>query len=149
MSRFFPVRSLSAAELRLIPAALYHLLWAKYVVACLSAKKYLPAQPASSSQDDINTADLQRAEAICGVVEGLSRRLPWRATCLMKVLAANRMLAGENIAAVIHLGISLLPEKGVLGAHAWLSVGSRTLLGGYKLDRYREVARLSSASRPR
>ncbi|MBX2926507.1 MAG: lasso peptide biosynthesis B2 protein [Saprospiraceae bacterium] len=143
------MRSLSAAEIRLIPAALYHLVWAKYVVACLPAKKYLPVQPASPSQDDISTAGLQRAETICGVVEGLSRRLPWRATCLMKVLAADRLLAGENIAAVIHLGISHPPENDALGAHAWLSVGNKTLLGGYKLDRYREVARLSSAIKPR
>jgi hypothetical protein len=149
MSRFFPVRSLSADEIRLIPAALYHLLRARYVVTCLPAKKYLPGRAGEASQDDISNADLRRAETICNVVAGLSRRLPWRATCLMQALAADRMLFKENIPAVIHLGIFYPPANDALGAHAWLSVGGNILLGGYNLSRYREVARLSSVSRSR
>ena len=82
---------------------------------------------------------------VCGMIEGLSRRLPWRSTCLMQALAGTRILTRREIPAVIHLGISKHPENGKLGAHAWLSIGETVLLGGRNLHQYREVARLSGA----
>lgn len=146
MKRFLPARKLSQAEKRLIPGAFLLLLWAKCVVALLPAGRYLPA-PLSEVPPPAGISESQKnyAAMVCGVIEGLSRRLPWRSTCLVQALAGNRMLTRRGIPAVIHLGISKHPENGKLGAHAWLSAGETVLLGGRNLHQYREVARLSGA----
>lgn len=56
-------------------------------------------------------------------------RVPWKATCLVQALAAQRWLAAHGIASTLKLGARRSDATG-LDAHAWLEAGGRVVVGG-------------------
>jgi hypothetical protein len=59
----------------------------------------------------------------------MSRRIPWRADCLVQALAGQRMLIRRRIASEIRIGTTK-HDDGRFEAHAWLVCGPQVLLGG-------------------
>ena len=59
----------------------------------------------------------------------MSRRLPWRADCLVQGLGGQRMLVRRRIASEIRIGTTK-HDDGRFEAHAWLVCGPQVLLGG-------------------
>jgi hypothetical protein len=55
--------------------------------------------------------------------------VPWKGTCLVQALAAQRWLARLGISSEIVLGARKTGGSG-LDAHAWLVAGGRTIVGG-------------------
>jgi hypothetical protein len=78
------------------------------------------------------------ARQIGRVVERVARVLPWHPTCLRQALAGNRMLKRAGIPHVIHLGVS---DAATLGAHAWVTVGGRIVIGAGGVKGHTPVAR--------
>ena len=76
-----------------------------------------------------DTAQIQQAERIALLIEGAARRLPWRSTCLIKALAGWQLLRQHGLNPHIQLGVQQHAETG-LGAHAWLVLGDKNILGG-------------------
>lgn len=73
-------------------------------------------------------------------VEAAARRLPWRAVCIEQSLAAQRMLRRAGIDVRLHYGACQDAETEKLHAHVWLSVGTKTILGGADAPDHTEIA---------
>lgn len=67
-------------------------------------------------------------EQIARAVSRGSRLVPWP-TCLVRALAARRLLARHGVASELCLGVAR-PAFGRFEAHAWLECGGVTILGG-------------------
>jgi len=72
---------------------------------------------------------LEVSKLIASIVNGLALRTPWRSTCLVKALAAHKMLSRRHVPHSIHFGVNIDPALG-MKAHAWLSVGNGIIIGG-------------------
>ncbi|WP_285713677.1 lasso peptide biosynthesis B2 protein [Erythrobacter oryzae] len=78
-------------------------------------------------------AGRQGAE-VAWAITWMSRRLPWRADCLVQALAGQKMLIRRRIASEIRVGTAK-HDDGSFEAHAWLVCGPQVLLGG-DIDRF-------------
>ncbi len=67
-------------------------------------------------------------ERIARAVARGSRLVPWP-TCLVRALAARRLLARHGHASELRLGVAR-PAEGRFGAHAWLECGGVAIVGG-------------------
>jgi hypothetical protein len=62
-------------------------------------------------------------------VLGAARRVPWRAVCFQRGLAAQAMLRRRGIDAVLYCGARRDDAQG-LSAHVWVRVGEIDVTGG-------------------
>lgn len=125
-----------------MPQVFFHLLRAAYLVRWVPSRHWLP--PTLVPGPERNAAgseQIQQAERIAVLIEGAARRLPWRSTCLIKALAGWQLLRQQGLNAHIQLGVQQHPETG-LGAHAWLVLGEKILLGGKEAPGFREIAKM-------
>ena len=74
-------------------------------------------------------------------VERAAQRLPWPVVCLPQAMAAKGMLAFRGIPSRLHLGAARAGEAGGLTAHAWLTCGEVTVVGGEARPGFTELAR--------
>jgi hypothetical protein len=72
-------------------------------------------------------------------VHAMSRVTWWESQCLVKAVAAMKMLQRRGIPSTLYLG-SGRDETGKMIAHAWLRSGSYYVTGNEKLERYAVVA---------
>jgi len=140
MSNFLPRRKITTNELALIPEVLLNLLMARLKVSFLPSKKYLPFNRKNSPVFYL-PKKFEAAEIIAGVVSGLSQRLPWKSTCLVKVLALHKMLSKRKISHTLHFGIEKNTSSG-LSAHAWLSVAKKVIVGDEDLQNFKEISQI-------
>jgi hypothetical protein len=73
-------------------------------------------------------------------VEIVARRLPWRAMCIEKGLAVQRMLRSSGVDAVLHYGARLSLQMRQLEAHVWVTVDGHTIIGGEEADDFAPIA---------
>ncbi len=140
-NQFFPNHTVSLKELRLIPAAFLQLVIARLKVSFLPADKYLPSTN-NNPLSAISVQQLKSVESIATVVNGLAARTPWSSTCLVKVVAAHKMLSKKNIPHTLHIGVKKTPA-GEIKAHAWLSVANKIIIGGESAAEFREISQIN------
>jgi hypothetical protein len=90
------------------------------------------------TQQALNPAQILAAQQMATLLEGWTRRLPWRNTCLIKALAGWYWLQRNGMTGRIYLGVKQSAEEG-LGAHAWLALGDLVLLGGKEAKDFQEI----------
>lgn len=61
-------------------------------------------------------------------LDAVSRRVPFRAKCFERGLAAQWMLQRRGIASTLYYGAALRPERG-LAAHVWVRAGGTDVMG--------------------
>ena len=108
-------------EAALLQAAVRVALW------CMPART-LRRTPRPASRDS-QPAVAQLAWA----VNAASSVIP-RSTCLVRALAARRLLARHGYPSTLHLGVARTSDG--LAAHAWLDHAGGTLIGGGEAGRY-------------
>ncbi len=64
---------------------------------------------------------------------------PWRSNCLAKAIAGRFMLRRRRIPSTIYFGMAK-DDAGQFQAHAWLSCGETSLIGGAEAERFAVVA---------
>jgi len=141
MNNFFPGRILTANERSIVPEAFFQLFLERIKVSFFPSRKYLPA---SRTDKTIFLAPekIESVKTVASVINGLSTRTPWSSTCLVKVLAAHKMLARRRIPHILHFGIQINQSKEI-NAHAWLSVANDAIVGGDSLHLYKEISRIN------
>ena len=75
-------------------------------------------------------------------IQIMSRFTFWESECLVKAIAAMRMLEKRNIESTLYLGTGR-DESGKLIAHAWLRSGSFFITGYEGIDRFTVVGKFS------
>ena len=73
--------------------------------------------------------DIAMARATSDLVCRLARRLPWPTKCLDRALACKSLLALSGVRSHVCLGVRFGPGKERLVAHAWLTIGTETVMG--------------------
>jgi hypothetical protein len=95
---------------------------------------------------------LEQARRIGWAVRAATGYTPWRSSCLVQVLAAQRMLQQRLLPGAIYIGASLEegPGEGArsatdsgLEAHAWLKCGELFITGESGHERYAVVSTFS------
>lgn len=132
MTRFY---RLSRERRELLWRAAIVLTAASVAVALLPFKKAI----------EFGAIPLKRADEVTPddcvwAVEAVARRVPWRAMCIQKSLAVQRLLRSGGVDAVLHYGVNRSTESGELQAHAWVSVSGETVIGGEEAVGFGEVA---------
>lgn len=83
--------------------------------------------------------DPREVDRAVRAVRAWARRAPWRTVCFQQGLAVHLMLRRRGIASRLHYGVSQGLEKG-LGAHVWVGVGDRVVIGGEEAGRFARLA---------
>lgn len=86
-----------------------------------------------------NRSTENEALAVSKAIEAIGRVVPWRVVCFQEGLALQWMLRRRGFDARLHYGIGY-GERRALGAHVWVSVGDKVLLGGADRAQFRPVA---------
>ena len=73
------------------------------------------------------------------IMSSVSNHVPWQCRCLSEALCVKWMLGLYAIPSVFYLGASLDEPTG-MKAHAWITVGHRTIVGGPQHFKYNVVA---------
>jgi hypothetical protein len=88
---------------------------------------------------------LKTASGIGRAVRAAAARTPWDSSCLVQVLAAQRMLRGRGIGGEVFIGADTANEQGKPGfsAHAWLMCGDAFVTGEGGYERFTVVSRFT------
>jgi hypothetical protein len=134
------LKNLHIQEYPMVFEALGFLLQYKWKIATQHSAKYLPAYVLKEEKK----ADMQKeisGKQAAKIINGIAWRLPFLSSCMLKALAAHRMLQKRGVPHTIHFGVyKSSPEK--LEAHAWLSINNEVLIGGGGLAKFTEVNRM-------
>jgi hypothetical protein len=119
---------LSARDWLLAVEALAELVRASLAVALLPFRRVAAAaSKAPPRTKRAAEADLPRR--IRWAVDAWGRRVPWRAVCFQRGLAAHRMLRRRGYRSILHYGVAQQAQKG-LSAHVWVSLDGKPVIGG-------------------
>lgn len=97
-------------------------------------------------QAPLDTESLALAHRIGWAVRTAARFTPWNSSCLVQVLAAQRMLQKRGIAGAFYLGAATGSEEGEelgMSAHAWLKCDDNFITGEPGHERYTVVSSFS------
>lgn len=125
-----------------MPEAFYQLINAWITVRLLHPKKYLSKIEPSNSAFNTHI-NIKKSKLIAGVINGIAARTPWTSTCLIKAVAADRMLQKRGIRHQLHFGVNKGKGK-TLEAHAWLSVEGEVIVGGENHESFEEVKKINN-----
>jgi hypothetical protein len=84
-------------------------------------------------------------DRVAWAVAVASRYVPDGSNCLVRALAAGRMLRRYGYDAALRIGVAKGQDHG-LAAHAWLESGGQVVIGGFEFDRYVALAANRSAA---
>ena len=124
---------ISGADWRLLAEALPTLAWASLAIALLPFKRV--AATASQPDRAAPRPDGAAPRKIAWAVNAWARRVPWRAVCFQRGLAAHRMLRRRGYASILHYGVAQEADAGVK-AHVWVSVDGQAVIGGEEAPKF-------------
>jgi hypothetical protein len=84
--------------------------------------------------------DISEAVAICRAVDRWRRIAPSAATCLIRAIAAQRMLTRRDVPNALVLGVRIDPQRQEMTAHGWVRVGGHVVVGADEMTGYHPVA---------
>ncbi|MGC2856652.1 lasso peptide biosynthesis B2 protein [Novispirillum sp. DQ9] len=86
---------------------------------------------------------LARAKIVTRRLYHVAHSLPWHSSCLVLALSGRMILARRGIrGSVVRFGVKV--ENGRVDAHAWLMLGTTTLLGEKEAEGYQPLADLTT-----
>ena len=94
---------------------------------------FFPARMLSQPPACVSTPATVSPSLLAWAVNATTRLIP-RSTCLVRALAAQRLLARHGYPSTLHLGVARSPDG--LDAHAWLECQGATLIGAAPPGRY-------------
>lgn len=117
----------SPAFRRHLVTAFAELLRARVTLALVAERELLRRLTAPAAENpDATALDLAM---VSRALAAAAARVPWRADCLVQVIAADRWLRRHGHAPRFHIGVDR-PGGDAFVAHAWLTCGGVTVTGG-------------------
>jgi hypothetical protein len=133
---FRHVGRLSLAEWGLLAEALGTLALASLAIRLLPFRKVAGLASRRALDGPAGARDARRrTRYVRWAVNAWGRRVPWRAVCFQRGLAAHLMLRRRGIASSLHYGVAQTAEEGLL-AHVWVSVDGDIVMGGEEAPRF-------------
>jgi len=146
LRKFF---ALDARSRRLFIQAWYLLGVMRFAILTSSFRRLvsgLSMHRSAVEQPPLDAGMLATAHQIGWAVRTAARFAPWKSTCLVQVLAAQRMLQKRGIAGAFYLGAATGQEEGEqpgLSAHAWLKCDDDFITGEPGHERFTVVSSFS------
>ncbi|NOV00219.1 lasso peptide biosynthesis B2 protein [Paenibacillus sp. LMG 31457] len=117
--------------------------WARFLLF-IPFSKVAPSlgaqmEETTNAQTQMNTATLLR---IHDAIQVMSRHTFWESKCLVKAIAALKMLERRQIESTLYLGTGR-DESGKMVAHAWLRSGPYYITGADGMERYAVVGKFA------
>lgn len=97
---------------------------------------------------ETNPSDKRALAKVSQAVNLMSRYTIWESQCLVKAIAAMRMLEKRKIESTLYLGTGK-DEAGMLVAHAWLRSGPYYITGSEGMEKYTVVGKFAKHIHPR
>lgn len=93
----------------------------------------------------VDKQDRLKAISMGRLMSMVGNNTPWECKCLSEALCVKWLLDRYDIPSVFYLGATITDtiESG-MKAHAWIDVGSKTVIGKYERINYRVAATFSS-----
>jgi hypothetical protein len=131
---------------RRLTEAFWSLAWARLLVA-LPFRWVAPSLGASSRETPGEAPGCDRNELlkIAAALHRISRHTPWDSRCIVRAIAAMRMLERRGMESTLYLGTAK-DAGGRMVAHAWLRCGSFYVTGAEEMRKFTVVAKF--AKRP-
>lgn len=138
------VLSQPPASLLLLAEAVFFLAWARLLVllpfsSVSRSLRLLPMQDTAFSAPWADERDIRRLSRF---LHAASRHVCWECKCLVRALAAVRMLARRGIDSTLYLGTAK-GDGGGLIAHAWVRCGSVYVTGAEEMGRFTTVGKFA------
>ena len=127
--KFQRARALDFKGWMCLAEAVWALLRARVVFARLPGGaliQRLSTEHAADVSQQANKDELLQISWAIGAAAGV---LPWRTDCLIRCLAAERMLSRRAMSGQFHLGVAKEGEN-ALSAHAWMTCEGVAIAGG-------------------
>lgn len=123
--------------------AFIHLGRARYLKS-ISFSKVAPTlgEQMKESSYELIAADKEILANVSRAINIMSRYTIWESQCLVKAMAAMKMLEKRKIDSTLYLGTAK-DENGGLIAHAWLRSGPFYITGAEVMDRFTVVSMFS------
>ncbi|MFK4391690.1 stage V sporulation protein S [Bacillus sp. AFS026049] len=123
--------------------AFLHLGRARYLKS-ISFSKVAPTlgEQMKESSYELIAADKEILANVSRAINIMSRYTIWESQCLVKAMAAMKMLEKREIDSTLYLGTAK-DENGGLIAHAWLRSGPYYITGAEVMDRFTVVSKFS------
>ncbi|MFJ7509873.1 lasso peptide biosynthesis B2 protein [Peribacillus simplex] len=127
--------------------AFLHLGRARYLKS-ISFSKVAPTlgEQMKESSYELNTVNKEILKNVSRAINTMSRYTIWESQCLVKAMAAMKMLDKRKIDSTLYLGTAK-DENGGLIAHAWLRSGPFYITGAEVMDRFTVVSMFSKETR--
>jgi hypothetical protein len=121
--------------------ATIQLAWAR-IIKSMPFSKVSPLLGAHMEETSLNSDEIEWKviKDISYAVNRMSRHTFWESMCLVKAIAAMKMLEKRNISSTLYLGTAK-DENGKLIAHAWLRSGSYYLTGAEGMEKFTVVGK--------
>jgi hypothetical protein len=132
-----------APQFPLLLEAFCHLIVAKAAVGLLPFT--LLSKLLSTPSVPVGQTSGQRIDPVCWSVSAVARHPTTWAVCLPQAIAGHWMLRRRGIASVVCFGVGRDPEA-KLGAHAWLRVADRVVLGQRAMAGFTPIAEFPGGS---
>jgi hypothetical protein len=137
------VLALDSSSIAILAEAYIYLIWARVLMwqpfAKLAPSLGLPMQETSTLRRKSDQPVLRRASHAIAI---MSKYTVWESTCLIRAIAAMKMLERRKVGSTLYLGTAKDPE-GNLIAHAWLRSGSTVITGGEVMQDYTIVGKFA------
>lgn len=95
---------------------------------------------------EIDAANIKTVKNISHAIHIMSKYTFWESNCLVKAIAALKMLERRNIDSSLYLGTAK-DEKGQMIAHAWLRSGPIYLTGAEEMKKFVVVYKFAKKGR--
>ena len=95
---------------------------------------------------EINQSNLNTLKHVSQAVNTMSHYTPWESMCLVKAIAAMKMLERRQIESTLYLGTAK-GENGKMIAHAWLRSGPFYITGFEEMEKFTVVGKFGKEIR--
>jgi hypothetical protein len=131
----------------LLVEAFIFLAWAR-ITKSMSFSKVAPSlgEQMSETSLSIDEGSVKVIKNISQAIKIMSRYTFWESMCLVKAIAAMRMLERRNIESTIYFGTAK-DATGKIIAHAWLRSGSYYLTGYEEMSRFTVISKFAKRIR--
>lgn len=124
----------------LVEAYLY-LGWAR-IMKLLPFAKVAPSLGLQMEETSEDTSHKEVLRNVSKAVHMMSKYTFWESQCLVKAIAAMKMLEKRGIESTLYLGTAK-DEKGLLIAHAWLRSGPYYISGSEGMEKFTVVSKFA------
>lgn len=135
--------SLDTKTMLLFIEAYIYLGWARLLLfipfSRLAPSLGAQMEETTNSQTLLNKATLSRVH---DAIQIMSRHTFWESKCLVRAIAALKMLEKRHIESTLYLGTGR-DESGKMVAHAWLRSGPYYITGADGMERYAVVGKFA------